>query len=154
MVLNSQSTVYGNPTSKAASFLTKRKSDKSYGFKFPFSNLEDGGFLNKSSDLEVIKSGLRQLLLTTRGERVMVPNFGTNLKNYLMEPLDQATLSQIRREILESFSKYARNVTVNKIQVFPGEGSTLEGGYHIFIMIFCTLKEEENISFEIKVDII
>jgi phage baseplate assembly protein W len=154
MVLNPTSTLYGKGNPKPSSFLTKRKSEKFYGFKFPFGNLSDGGFLKKASDLELIKSGIRQLLLTHRGERVMLPNYGTNLRKYLMEPLDQATLSQIRREILESFSKYARDVNLLKIQIIPGDTQTLSGGHHLYVRLYCSLKEQEGISFEVNVDII
>ena len=82
MVLNSTSTLYGREGSKPSSLLTKRNSNKFYGLKFPFGKLSDGKFLKKASDLEPIKSGLRQLLLTNRGERVMLPNYGTNLRKY------------------------------------------------------------------------
>lgn len=153
MVLSESSEIYGGAVPKPASFLNKRKSNKSYGFKFPFSNIEDGNFLARSTDLDLIKNNIRQLLLTSRGERVMLPNFGTNLKNYLMEPLDQSTLSQIRREILESFAKYARGVNVLKIQVFPETNPTLSGGNHLYVRLFCSLKEEDNVSFEVKVNI-
>lgn len=154
MVLNSTSTLYGKGNPKPSSFLAKRKSEKFYGLKFPFGSLSDGGFLKKSSDLDLIKSALRQLLLTNRGERVMLPNYGTNLRKYLMEPLDQATLSQIRREITESFSKYARDINLLKILIIPGDTETLSGGHHLYIKLYCSLKEQEGISFEINVDII
>ena len=83
----------------------------------------------------------------------MLPNFGTNLKNYLMEPLDQALLSQIRREISESIYKYAPNVNLNLIQVFPLEQASFNGGNILFIKLFCSIKEDENLSFEVNVEI-
>jgi hypothetical protein len=153
MVFNSTVEVYGKGVPRSAGFLTKRKANKFLGFKFPISNIEDGGFLNRSADIEVIKAGLRQLLLTRRGERVMLPNYGTNLKNYLMEPLDQATLSQIRREIVESFAKYAVGVKLLKIQVFPSDSPSLSGGHFLYVNLFCSIKEEDTVSFEVKVEI-
>lgn len=153
MAINTTSEIYGKLTPKSASVLVKREAIKNYGLKYPLGDPEDGGFLKKSSGLDLIKSQLRQLLLTTRGERLMLPNFGTNLKNYLMEPLDQLTLSQIRREVLESFIAYAPNVTVLKIQVFPGETSTFSGGNMLIVKVFCSLKNENNISFEVTAGI-
>jgi phage baseplate assembly protein W len=153
MAINTTSEIYGIQTPKPAQFSVKRKSTKNYGFKFPISDPAQGGYLKKSSEVDLVKSQLRQLLLTSRGERVMLPNYGTNLKNYIMEPLDQSTLSSIRREVLESFSSYATNVNVNKIQVFPGQTEALTGGNIIILKIFCSLKDEDAVSFEIKVDI-
>lgn len=153
MAINTTSEIYGKLTPNSASVLVKREAIKNYGLKYPLGDPEEGGFLKKSSGLDLIKSQLRQLLLTSRGERLMLPNFGTNLKNYLMEPLDQATLSQVRREILESFSRYAKNVNVLKIQVFPSATESLNGGHMLIVKVFCSLKEEETTVFEVKVDI-
>jgi phage baseplate assembly protein W len=144
---------YGTQMPRTASFLNKRKGDKRYGFAFPMGDIDSGQFLKKASDTELIRNQLRQLLLTSRGERVMLPAYGTNLRRYLMEPLDQATLSQIKREILESFSRYAPNVSLAKIQVFPGATAAPGGGHFLIVRLFCVLKAEQDVLFEIKVDI-
>jgi phage baseplate assembly protein W len=153
MAINQDITFYGRQPVKQSNFTVKSKSQKNYGLAFPFGNIEDGAFLKKSSDVAIIKSNLRQLLLTRRGERVMLPNFGTNLKNYLMEPLDQALLSQIRREISESIYKYAPNVNLNLLQVFPLEQGNFSGGNVLLIKLFCSVKEDEDLTFEVNVEI-
>ena len=152
MAINQEINIYGRE-SKPGKFSAKSKSTKDYGFIFPFGAIEDGKFLMRGSDLELIKSNLRQLLLTNRGERRMLPLFGTNLRNYLMEPLDQSLLSQIRREVLESIYKYAPNVEVSKLMVLPLNEDTLGGGHAIRIELYCILKEDQNIGFEVKVEI-
>lgn len=153
MVLNQEVNLYGIDPSKDSSYAVKSKGQVNYGFKYPLSNPDGGSFLKKSSGLDLIVSNLQQLLLTTRGERVMLPNFGTNLKNYLMEPLDQILLSQIRKEIIESVQAYATNVEVDKIQIFPVDNADLSGGHAMYINLFCSIKENENLSFEVKVRI-
>ena len=153
MAINQSTSLYGIQPSKPASFDIKSKGEKFFGFKFPFGELQEGLFLKKSSGLEVIRSNLQQLLLTRRGERVMRPNFGTNLKDYLMEPLDQALLSQIRREITESIYRYARNINLEKLQIVPIESATLNGGHVLSISLYCSLKEDADLKFEVKVEI-
>lgn len=153
MVLNSNVTSYGVQNPRSPNTLTKRNLNKSYGFKYPLGNGTDGKFLKKSSDLDLIKGQLKQLLLTNRGERVMLPNFGTNLRQYLMEPLDQATLSQIKREIMESMRRYAPNVAVSKLQVIPGDTKTPDGGHFIYIRLFCVLLDAENTTFDLKLEL-
>ena len=147
MVLNSNSTIYGRKPPKEVAHDIKSKGLKPYGVSFPIGYSLGGGYLGKSSGLDLIKSNLRQLLLTQRGERVMLPNFGTNLKNYLMEPLDETLLNQIKVEILDSLSRYARNVLVTKLQIIPSNEN------HLYIKLFCQLREEENVTFEVKVDL-
>jgi len=153
MVLNSQTTLYGIEPVKSVSYDSKSKGGKKFGLKFPFGDVSEGNFLKKSSDLELIKSNLRQLLQTSRGERVMLPNFGTNLKKYLMEPLDQALLNQIRREVGESIYKYATNVNVLRLQVFPLENASSGGGHTLLIRLVCSMKENEGLGFEVSVEI-
>ena len=154
MVLNSNVDLYGVGSVTNPNRLIKRNLNKRFGFRYPMGDIDNGTFLKKASDLELIKGQLRQLLLTNRGERVMLPGYGTNLRKYLMEPLDQATLSQIRREILESFRRYAPNVSISKLQVFPGTTSTLNGGNFIRIVLYCTLLDVEEVSFELNVDLL
>jgi len=153
MAINSNSNIYGVGVIKNPNNLTKRSIDKLFGLRFPMGDVDSGTYLKKSSGLNAVKSHLRQLLLTNRGERVMLPAYGTNLRRYLMEPLDQATLSSIKREIFESIRRYAPNVSLDKIQVFPGRTETLEGGHFITIKLFCTLLDEDNINFDINVEI-
>ena len=62
-------------------------------------------------------------------------------------------MSQIRRELLEAIYKYAPNVDVLKLQVIPVETATLNGGHAISIKLFCALKEDQNLGFEMKVEI-
>ncbi len=52
--------------------------------KFPFSKYIDG-IPGKSSNEEVIRDDLMQLLLTEPGERVMRPDFGVGLNRLLFE---------------------------------------------------------------------
>lgn len=154
MVLQSNVNFYGTGTPRDPVKLVKSKLNKRFGFNYPLGDIDSGKFLNKSSGLDLVKGHLRQLLLTNRGERVMLPNYGTNLRKYLMEPLDQATLSQIKREILESFRRYAPNVSVSKIQVFPGNSETPNGSNFITVKLYCILLDTEDIAFDIKLDIV
>lgn len=151
MVINSDTTLYGREPAKSSVFDITRKGPKPYGIAFP---LTTKGYLKKVSGIELIKNNLRQLLLTNRGERVMLPDFGTNLREYLMEPMDQALFSQIKEEILESIYKYARNVNVTRLQIFPGDTANNSMGQGVSIILYCELIEQDSISFEIKVDLI
>lgn len=153
MPLNTTTDIYGLQTPKTSSRLAKAAENKLYGFKFPFLSLDEGRFLKKASDLDLLKGHLKQLLLTVRGQRVMLPNYGTNLRDYLMEPLDQATLSQIRREILESFSRYAPGIVLTKLQVFPSAQSSGAGSHSLIVKLFCELKAEENVIFDLTLNI-
>ena len=52
-----------------------------------------------------IKQNLKNLLLTSPGERMMNPDFGVGLRNFLFEPREQ-TISGLRQRIQNQVSKY------------------------------------------------
>ena len=63
------------------------------GVAFPFN--ADGVFNQTFTQKEQVKSNLINVLLTEKGERVNLPNFGVGLKNLLFE-------TQIDTNVLES----------------------------------------------------
>jgi phage baseplate assembly protein W len=52
-----------------------------------------------------IQQNLKNLLLTAPGERVMIPEFGVGLRNFLFEPR-QHSIVQIRQRIQNQISRY------------------------------------------------
>lgn len=72
--------------------------------------------MNKNS-YDAIKSDLLHLLLTTPGERLYLPDFGTNLRKYLFEPNDNKVRDDIKTEIQTAVSKYIPNLTITTLTV-------------------------------------
>ena len=62
-----------------------RKDDKYVGIRFPLGYSSEGFFYKTKTVLEQSKANLRNLLLTTPGERIFQPNFGSRLKNIVFE---------------------------------------------------------------------
>ena len=91
-----------------------------YGINFPFLQSPKGNYLRltETSD-EEIRTNLVHLLLTRRGSRYFLPDFGTRLYEYIFEPLDGATFEDIRSEIEEQISTYIPNLTINNITIEP-----------------------------------
>ena len=68
--------------------------------QFPFQDDPDGKFLKLNTGAkQAIKSDLVHLLLTNKGERLYLPNFGANLRQYLFEPNDDTVANSIKNEI-------------------------------------------------------
>jgi phage baseplate assembly protein W len=92
---------------------------KTYGVNFPFmdgSNESDFIKLTETPENE-IKSSLIHLLLTKRGSRYYLPEFGTNLLQYVFEPLDEITLGKIEDEITDAVEQFIPNLTINAINI-------------------------------------
>jgi phage baseplate assembly protein W len=89
-----------------------------YGVNFPFLDGVNGDFLRLTETPELeVKSNLIHLLLTRKGSRYYLPDFGTNLYQYIFEPLDDITMGKIEDEIIDAVEKYIPNLTINKIVI-------------------------------------
>ena len=101
-----------------------------------------GGFFTKTSRMETILSGLKQLILTTKGERVMMPDFGTNLRNYVFEQFDSRLEVAIRKDILGAISKYEPRVNVSNLDINFDTRMGKEDLNSILVTLYLTSKED------------
>ena len=89
-----------------------------YGITFPFVDSSEGFFLGLNTDTDSeVRSNLIHLILTPKGSRYFLPDFGTNLSKYIFELMDETTKVSIEREIREAVSKYIANLTINNVTV-------------------------------------
>ena len=93
-----------------------------YGITFPFGDSQEGLFLgmNELANAEV-RSNLVHLILTIKGSRYFLPDFGTNLMRLIFEPLDNGTKASIDREIRESVEEFIPSLNINKVEVKSSE---------------------------------
>lgn len=88
------------------------------GVKLPlFVDLVDGAYgLHK--DLEALaQQNLKTIILTAPGERIMIPDFGVGVRNYLFEQNSQGTQDTIRRAIRDQVAKYAPYIVIDELNV-------------------------------------
>jgi len=109
--------VYGTTPVKPILNDPKSSKTKIKGLVWPFGSRLQKGFFPVESGTSLIKSGIKQLLQTERGERVMLPDYGTNLRRFLFQPIDQTTFEAIKEEILTSIGKYKKDVSVLGLRV-------------------------------------
>lgn len=102
-----------------------------YGINFPFRDSYKGNYLSLSETTEdEIRSNLVHLLLTRKGTRYYLPDFGTRLYEYLFEPMDGPTFSDLEAEIRESVGEYLPGITLTNISITPAsEGEEDKGSY-------------------------
>ena len=87
-----------------------------------------------SRDASAIKQAIVNLLLTNKGERLMNPDYGSDIRSYLFEPLDYGTASQIKRNILFTIDKWEPRISVLNINAIPNyadNGFDVEMTYEI-----------------------
>jgi phage baseplate assembly protein W len=60
-------------------------------------------------------------LLTRKGTRYYLPDFGTRLYEFLFEPFDGLTFDAIQSDIREAVSRYMPNLLLNNISITPAD---------------------------------
>jgi phage baseplate assembly protein W len=85
------------------------------GVSLPFNG--PGVFNSTFSTKDQIKSNMINLLLTNKGERVMNPNFGADIKNRLFEGMTDSNASIIKDQITTTVNTYVPQVTINNISI-------------------------------------
>ena len=91
---------------------------KYINIRYPFKDNSQGFYLDMSStDAGAIRSDLMHLILTQKGQRLYMPDFGTDLLKYIFDPNDTKMLSDIKADINETVKKYIPNLKINDIIV-------------------------------------
>ena len=101
-----------------------------YGISFPFVDSFTGRYLDVTNSTEgEIRGNLVHLLLTRKGSRYFLPDFGTRLYEFVFEPLDGPTFSDIEAEIRDTIGIYMPNLQVTNITVEDASAGLEDKGY-------------------------
>jgi phage baseplate assembly protein W len=93
-----------------------------YGIDFPFNDSPTGDYLKMTTTPErEVRADLIHLLLTRKGTRYFLPDFGTRLYEYIFNQNDNVSFNLIEDEIRESIKKYIPNLDINSINVMSAE---------------------------------
>lgn len=96
-----------------------------YGIDFPFRDSAAGKYLSMTTTPErEIRADLIHLLLTKKGSRYFLPDFGTRLYQFIFDQNDSVTFGLIEGEIRDSVAKYIPNLTITNIDVTSAEDNT------------------------------
>jgi hypothetical protein len=95
--------------------VTKAFKDVSMSFKYnPLS-----GDLIALKNENAISRSIRNIVMTTPGEKIFDPNFGSNISDILFENVDEVSAISIRDEIENSIKNYEPRVELIDVIVDP-----------------------------------
>ena len=72
-----------------------------------------------SKDASAIKQAIVNILLTNKGERLMNPRLGSDIRSFLFEPLDYGTGFQIKSNIRDTLNRFEPRISVIDIKCTP-----------------------------------
>jgi len=90
------------------------------GVKVPIRMGNTGFFDQTFSSIEEAKSNMINLLLTRKGERMMHPELGTNIYNYLFDQMTGDLSSKIQNEITTAVETWLPYVELTEVTVDAG----------------------------------
>jgi len=153
MPINEDIQVFGLRNTKEADLRSKSKKTSLYGLNFPVTYTDGNGYFSKMSSKKLYQRNISQLIKTTPGERVMLPDYGINLKKYLFQPKSSYLFNTIRSDIRNVLTKYASWVIVENIDIIMKD--RFESGFiaDLEIKIYLRTREEDSISFDVKLEI-
>ena len=86
------------------------------GWSFPptFNKLAVGGVEMVEKEID-IKQSLEILLNTTKGERIMLPNYGCDLQSFLFESISNTKMHLLKELIRTSILTYEPRINLNNV---------------------------------------
>jgi phage baseplate assembly protein W len=125
----------------------------SINIKFPFKDTYDGGVFESSITSEVAyQSDLISLLTTKKGQRVMRSKLYSPIYDYLMEPLDDISQQELRRDIDAKVKEYIPQIEIKKIKFDPDYENNLLGIKIVYIIIdFFSIEKTLDLSFPTEI---
>ncbi len=89
---------------------------KYININFPFKDSGEGYYVDiTKTDIDAIRADLLHLLMTNKGERLYMPDFGSDLRKYIFEQNDQITHNEIKDNLNETIKKYIPNLQIDDI---------------------------------------
>tara|TARA_B100001093_G_C26626066_1_gene926789 strand:+ start:564 stop:956 length:393 start_codon:yes stop_codon:yes gene_type:complete len=88
------------------------------GIMLPYVKGNDGYFQQTYSDVTRIYTNLKMLLMTSRGERPMMPTYGSKLRELLFSPNLESYVDEIFLEsITECTERWMPEITITEVNV-------------------------------------
>ena len=153
MAYTTTKTVYGHINKIAVDQELKGKFEKIKGFGFPVGSKVGSPYFFTEISETLIKNNLKQLLSTHPGERIMLPDFGCNLRRFLFQPLDITTIEAIKRQVATSINKYLTSVFIEEIKIEDVDEIGADGNQVINIQLRVRIRDETNLVFYTEVKI-
>ncbi len=77
------------------------------------------------NDIEAIKNSIRNIFTTRKGQKILNPEFGSSLEQYLFQPVNEIYGRAIGQEIYDTIQVYEPRIEVTKVKIdpFPDENT-------------------------------
>ncbi len=118
--------------------------------RFPLRAENRGLFATNKTTLDSIKENIKILLLTSKGERVINPDIGTNvpiLSGQLFEQINKVELeTRMTAEVSNAFKNWIKNATFSGLEIFTQDEDTSLKKNDVRVKIYYQLVNNESVN--------
>jgi phage baseplate assembly protein W len=135
-------------------YIEDRDSNIFVGIDYPFhkSNGVEGWFASTDTTIKAVKNNIKMLLNTNKGERLMQPNLGINLRKFLFEQYNDESRIAIQNEIVDVFKTWLPFVEIKELNISMDETDSV-GKNKMMIYITFNIIRDPNTLESIQVEI-
>jgi phage baseplate assembly protein W len=94
------------------------------GLALPLSPNEEGRLVQAEGP-EKVRQAIFIILDTEQGERLMLPEFGCGLRQFLMQPNNATTRADIERAVSLALQRWEPRIRVSQVDVTAGDEPSL-----------------------------
>ncbi len=115
------------------------------GIDYPFHRSlgVEGWFKSTETTIEAVKNNIKMLLMTNKGERLMQPNLGLNLRKYIFEQFTDELRITIENEIVDTFNFWLPFVQVRDL-ILKMEETDAIGKNRLNISVLFNITKDPN----------
>lgn len=115
-----------------------------FGIKYPFTQDDYQNFFvdANTTEKDKVRSQIMHVIFTPKGQRIRMPEFGTDLIKYIFSPSDSESWESVKNEITSSVQRFVPNVILNDVRVVQSDDERAE----IFVRMDYTIKEGNRIK--------
>jgi phage baseplate assembly protein W len=124
--------------------------DYAIGLTLPL-QMSTNTFNQSYDNLVQLKSNVRNLLLTKKGERLAQPNFGTNLHRLLFEPNDEELEQKIYDTIDNSIRTWLPQLSIKEINIEATDEMKNNNSINVSIVFTANYNRQDfNVEFNVN----
>jgi phage baseplate assembly protein W len=120
------------------------------GITLPITNGNTGMFAQSTTIFQQVKSNFKNLILTKKGERLMQPEFGTDLHRILFENITENTLEDARLTVVEAVERW---MPFLELQQFEVKNPVNGNPHRIDLSVTYRFRNNPNVTDSITVSI-
>jgi len=94
------------------------------GWKYPVGVAPDGTIAMSAYE-EDIKEAIRIILATAKGERVMRPDFGCGIHDFVFSPINTATIALVEKSVAEALTLWEPRIELIAIEASEADEGVL-----------------------------